>query len=98
MTSMGSVGNYGMNMGMGKGGVGGVYAEPNVGPNVSAAGLSHVPSGYAPAYANVGYPAKPGPVAPAYVAGVCAAPGWNMTGIILVLYILLVIITRSVLI
>lgn len=96
MASMGSVGNYGMNMGMGmgKGGVGGVQ----VGPNVSAANMGHGPSAYAPAYANVGYVANPAPIAPVYTAGACVAPGWNMAGIVLVLYILLVIITRSVLI
>ncbi|MEX1029339.1 MAG: hypothetical protein WDZ91_04735 [Paenibacillaceae bacterium] len=95
MTSMGNVGsNYGMSMGMGKGGVGGVQA----GPNVSAANVGHMPSAYAPAYANPSYLANPAPIAPAYVAGVGAAPCWNMAGIVLVLYILLVIITRSVLI
>ena len=81
MTSMGNLGGYGMHMG--KGGVGGV----NAGPNVSAANFG--PTAYAPAaYANAA------PVAPAYVAGAGVGPGWNMTGIVLVLYILLVIITR----
>lgn len=93
MASMGSLGNYGMNAGMGKGGVGGMQA----GPNVSAAGMGPGPISYPTAYANMGYPANPAPVAPAYVAGVgVAAPVWNATGTILVLYILLVIITRCV--
>jgi hypothetical protein len=84
MSSMGNVGsNYGMHMGMG--GFGGVQA----GPNVSVANVGYMPSAYAPAYAN------PAPIAPAYVAAVGVAPYWNMTGIVLVLYILLVIILRS---
>jgi hypothetical protein len=69
-----------MGVNMGMGGV-------QVGPNVSAANVGYMPSSYAPAYANP---------APAYVAGVGAAPYWNMTGSVLVLYILLVIITRCV--
>lgn len=91
MTSMGSASNYGMTMGMGigKGGVGGIQA----GPNVSAAGMG--PSNYPP-YANMGYPANPAPIAPAYVAGVGVAPVRDTTAMILVLYILLVLITRCV--
>jgi len=103
---MGSVGSYGANMGMGKAGVGGMHTGPNAGPHVSAAGYG--PSAYTPAYANPGYTANPAPyanpgyaaypapVAPAYVAGV--GVGFSSTGIILVLYILLVLISRSVVI
>jgi hypothetical protein len=87
MTSMGNLGNYGPNVGMG--GVGGAQA----GPNVGVAGLGQGPNAYAPAYANVGY-ANPAPFAPACVVGV--APIWNTTGMILVLFILLVLITRCV--
>jgi alpha-galactosidase len=106
MSSMGSVGSYGANMGMGKAGVGGMHTGPNAGPHVSAAGYG--PSAYTPAYANPGYTANPAPyanpgyaaypapVAPAYVAGV--GVGFSSTGIILVLYILLVLISRSVVI
>jgi hypothetical protein len=80
---MTSMGNVGANYGMGMGGVGGAQ----IGPNVSDANVGYMPSAYAPAYANPSYLANPAPIAPAY---------GNMAGTVLVLYILLVIITRCI--